>query len=431
MAKNIVIVGAQWGDEGKGKIVDILTKNADIVVRFQGGNNAGHTVIVNDEKYVFHLMPSGILHENKACVIGDGVVVDPEVLLGEIEVLEEKGIFNGKNLHISKNAHLIMPYHKRLDISKERLKGDQKIGTTGRGIGPAYEDKAARTGIKCGDLLDENLFREKLKRNITEKNHYIQNVLHQVGFEVHEVYHTYMAIAEKIAPYIIDTSHYLYTAMNAKKKILFEGAQGTLLDIDHGTYPYVTSSNTTAGAASVGTGIGPTRLDKAIGITKAYTTRVGEGPFPTELDGKEADRLREHGGEYGATTGRPRRVGWFDALALRYAARINGLDGLVITKLDVLDNLKKLKVCIGYKYKGKKITDFPADAAMLELCTPIYEIHEGWFEDTTKIKKFEKLPKKAQEYIRRLEELSGIKAVMLSVGAARNETIMIKNPFTR
>jgi adenylosuccinate synthase len=431
MAKNIVIVGAQWGDEGKGKIVDILTKNADVVVRFQGGNNAGHTVIVNGEKFVFHLMPSGILHKDKACVIGDGVVVDPEVLLGEIEVLEEKGIFNGDNLHISKNAHLIMPYHKRLDISKERLKGKQKIGTTGRGIGPAYEDKAARTGIKCGDLLDETLFREKLKRNLAEKNHYIQHVLHQVGFEIHEVYHTYMAIAEKITPYIKDTSHFLYEAMGAKKKILFEGAQGTLLDIDHGTYPYVTSSNTTAGAASVGSGIGPTRIDKAIGITKAYTTRVGEGPFPTELDGKEADRLREHGGEYGATTGRPRRVGWFDSLALRYAARINGLDGLVITKLDVLDNLKKIKVCVGYKYKGKKITDFPTDATALEQCTPIYEVHEGWLEDTTGIKKFDKLPKKAQKYIRRLEELSGVTAVMLSVGAARDEIIMIKNPFTR
>ncbi len=431
MAKNIVIVGAQWGDEGKGKIVDILTKNADVVVRFQGGNNAGHTVIVNDEKFVFHLMPSGILHKDKACVIGDGVVVDPEVLVGEIEVLEEKGIFNGDNLHISKNAHLIMPYHKRLDISKERLKGKQKIGTTGRGIGPAYEDKAARVGIKCGDLLDEKLFRAKLKRNIAEKNHYIQNVLHQVGFETHEIYHKYMEITEKIAPFIKDTSFFIYKAMMEKKKILFEGAQGTLLDIDHGTYPYVTSSNTTAGAASVGSGIGPTRIDKTIGITKAYTTRVGEGPFPTELDGKEADRLREHGGEYGATTGRPRRVGWFDALALRYAARINGLDGLVITKLDVLDNLKKIKVCVGYKYNGKKITDFPTEASVLNACTPIYETHEGWLEDTSRIKKFDKLPEKAQRYIRRLEELSGVKAVMISVGAARDDLILIKNPFSR
>ncbi len=431
MAKNIVIVGAQWGDEGKGKIVDILTKNADVVVRFQGGNNAGHTVIVNEEKFVFHLMPSGILHKNKDCVIGDGVVVDPVVLINEIEVLEEKGIFNGKNLHISKKAHLIMPYHRRLDVSRERLKGKEKIGTTGRGIGPAYEDKAARIGIRCGDLLDETLFREKLKRNLTEKNHYIQNVLHQVGFEIHEIYHSYMAMAEKIAPFIKDTSELIYTAMNEKKKILFEGAQGTLLDIDHGTYPYVTSSNTTAGAAPVGSGIGPSRIDKAIGITKAYTTRVGEGPFPTELGGKEAERLREHGGEYGATTGRPRRVGWFDALAIRYAARINGLDGLVITKLDVLDNLKKLKVCIGYKYKGKKTTTFPTDAQQLDKYTPVYEVHEGWLEDTTKIKKFEKLPKKAQKYIRRLEELSGVPAIMISVGAARDDLILIKNPFTR
>ena len=339
MAKNVVIVGAQWGDEGKGKIVDILAEKADVVVRFQGGNNAGHTVIVGGEKFVFHLVPSGALHAGKTCVIGDGVVVDPEVLIGEIEVLREKGLFRPEALLVSKDAHLIMPYHRKLDVAREKLRGCKRIGTTGRGIGPAYEDKISRCGIKCGDLLNESDFRDKLKSNLLEKNHYLENILHEDGFELQRIYHSYMAMASSIGPYIKNASKFLDSAMKDGKNILFEGAQGTLLDIDHGTYPFVTSSNTVAGEAATGSGIGPSRLDSVIGVCKAYATRVGEGPFPTELSGEQAERLREQGGEYGATTGRPRRCGWFDAVAARYAARINGLDGLVVTKLDVLDNL--------------------------------------------------------------------------------------------
>ncbi|HBG47029.1 MAG TPA: adenylosuccinate synthase [Deltaproteobacteria bacterium] len=429
MANNVVIVGAQWGDEGKGKIVDILTDSADIVVRFQGGNNAGHTVIVGEEKFIFHLLPSGILHPGKACVIGGGVVVDPEVLIKEIEVLKAKGIFRPDDLWISKDAHLIMPYHKRLDIARERLRGEKKIGTTGRGIGPAYEDKVGRCGIKCGDLLNEEDFRVKLKTNLVEKNHYIKTILHEEGFEVHEVYHTYMSYAEVIARHIKDSSKFLGEAIAKKKKVLFEGAQGTLLDVDHGTYPYVTSSNTVAGGASTGSGIGPSRIDMVVGITKAYCTRVGEGPFPTELDGAEAEWLREQGGEYGATTGRPRRCGWFDAVALRYAARVNGLDGLVVTKLDVLDKLDKIKVCTSYRYKGAEIMDFPTDGRILSSCEPVYEEVEGWNAPTQGITSFGKLPKKAQGYIRMLEELSGVEVIIVSVGANRKDAIVLKDPF--
>lgn len=429
MASNVVIVGAQWGDEGKGKIVDILMESADIVVRFQGGNNAGHTVIVGEEKFIFHLIPSGILHPGKVCIIGDGVVVDPEVLIKEIDVLKARGIFRPEDLLISKNAHLIMPYHKKLDVARERLRGENKIGTTGRGIGPAYEDKVGRCGIKCGDLLNEETFRLKLKSNLAEKNHYIKTILHEDGFEVHELYHAYMSFAEVIAPHIMDTSRFLSDAIAAKKKILFEGAQGTLLDVDHGTYPFVTSSNTVAGQAATGSGVGPSRIDKVIGITKAYCTRVGEGPFPTELSGAEADWLREQGGEYGATTGRPRRCGWFDAVALRYAARINGLDGLVVTKLDVLDKLDKIKVCTAYKYKGEVIKDFPTDGGTLAKCEPVYEELDGWNSKTQGITSFDKLPKKAQAYLKRMEELSGVKVEIVSVGANRRDAIIMDNPF--
>lgn len=429
MARNLVIVGAQWGDEGKGKIVDILTENADIVVRFQGGNNAGHTVIVGKEKYIFHLLPSGILHPGKICVIGDGVVVDPEVLLKEIQFLKEKGLFKPEDLLISKNAHLIMPYHRKLDVARERLRGENKIGTTGRGIGPAYEDKVSRCGIKCGDLLNEEDFRLKLKANLMEKNHYIKNILHEEGFEIHEIYHTYMSIASQISMLIKNTSKFLSEAIDFKRKILFEGAQGTLLDIDHGTYPFVTSSNTVAGEAAIGSGIGPSRIDKVVGITKAYATRVGEGPFPSELKGDDANWLREQGGEYGATTGRPRRCGWFDAVAARYAARINGLDGLVVTKLDVLDKVEKIKICTGYKYNGKKLDDFPSESSILFKCEPVYETFDGWMAPTCGIKSFDKLPKKAQEYIKKLEALTGVEVIIISVGASREDSIMMKNPF--
>lgn len=429
MARNIVIVGAQWGDEGKGKIVDILTESADVVVRFQGGNNAGHTVIVGSEKYIFHLLPSGVLHPGKTCVIGAGVVLDPEVLVKEIELLKAKGIFRPEDLLISKDAHLIMPYHKKLDIAREKLRGAAKIGTTGRGIGPAYEDKVARCGIKCGDLFDADAFRRKLEANLVEKSQFIKTILGEEGFDAGQVHEAYMSYASAMAPFIRDTSRFLWSASEEGKKILFEGAQGTLLDIDHGTYPYVTSSSTVAGGAVTGSGIGPSRIDKVIGITKAYCTRVGEGPFPTELSGAEAEWLREQGGEYGATTGRPRRCGWFDAVALRYAARVNGLDGLVITKLDVLDKLDKIKVCTGYRYKGKLIDDFPTEGAVLSGCEPVYEEIEGWRAPTQGVTSFEKLPSKARDYVRRLEELSGVEAVIVSVGANRKDAIVIKDPF--
>jgi len=429
MARTLVVVGAQWGDEGKGKIVDMLTPGVNIVVRYQGGSNAGHTVIVGGEKTVFHLIPSGILHPDVTCIIGDGVVVDPEVLLKEINVLKAKGIFKPENLLISKNAHLVMPYHKKLDVARERLRAEKKIGTTGRGIGPAYEDKVLRCGIKCGDLLNDEDFRVKLKTNLMEKNHYITTILHEDGFEMHQIYHNYIALAAVIGEHIANTSKIINDAIDGGRKVLFEGAQGTLLDVDHGTYPFVTSSNTIAGGACTGTGVGPTKIDRVIGITKAYTTRVGEGPFPTELSGAEEARLRERGLEFGATTGRPRRCGWFDAVAVRYAVRVNGLDGMAITKLDVLDNLDTIKICTGYTYGGVTIDDFPSEASILSRCAPIYETVKGWKSPTSAIREFAKLPQKAQAYIRRLEELTGVDAWIVSVGATRDETIVIKDPL--
>ncbi len=429
MGKRVVVVGAQWGDEGKGKIVDILTEFADIVVRFQGGNNAGHTVTVGDRQVILHLIPSGILHPEKTCIIGNGVVVDPSVLIEEIETLKEKGFFRDNTLLVSKEAHLIMPYHKKIDLAKERLRGKNRIGTTGRGIGPAYEDKVSRCGIRCGDLLNEEVFREKLKTNLLEKNHYMTTILHEEGFELHQIYHQYMGFAEKIAPYIADTSLYIAEAIDADKSVLFEGAQGTLLDVDHGTYPYVTSSNTVAGEAATGSGIGPTCIDSVVGVAKAYTTRVGEGPFPTELSAEEEASLRERGGEYGATTGRPRRCGWFDAVAARYAVKINGMNGLILTKLDVLDNLGEIKICTAYRYKGEILETFPQDSNTLHQCEPVYETLEGWLEDTSSAKRFEELPANAQRYIRRIEELCGVEVVMISVGAERKQAITVKNPF--
>ncbi len=429
MGKNVVIVGAQWGDEGKGKVVDILSEYADVVVRFQGGNNAGHTILVGEDKIILHLIPSGILHPGKVCVIGNGVVVDPAILIEEIEALEKRGLFHHENLLVSKDAHLIMPYHKKIDNAKERLRGSGRIGTTGRGIGPAYADKVSRCGIKCGDLLREEDFRFKLKTNLLEKNHYLTTIFHEEGYEVHDIYHEYSAYGEKIGRYITDTSVFLNDSIREEKSILFEGAQGTLLDIDHGTYPYVTSSNTVAGQAATGSGIGPTRIDTVIGIAKAYTTRVGEGPFPTELDQEEEAHLREMGGEYGATTGRPRRCGWFDAVSTGYAARVNGMDGLVLTKLDVLDGLKEIKICTAYRYGGELIRNFPTETSILNACEPSYETMEGWLESTQGAKDFSDLPRNAQRYVRRIEELIGVEVVMVSVGAERKEAVMLKNPF--
>jgi adenylosuccinate synthase len=430
MNRNVVVVGAQWGDEGKGKIVDMLGEEADVVVRFQGGNNAGHTVHAGREKHIFHLLPSGILHKNVTCVLGSGVVIDPQVLIGEIKSLKKKRLFRKGSLLISRDAHLIMPYHKVLDAARERLRGAEKIGTTGRGIGPAYEDKVARCGIRMGDLLDELAFRTKLKANLVYKNHYLKTIHHEKPFEVHEIYNSYMDYAATLAPFVIDASIFLHDAMKKGKKVLFEGAQGALLDVDHGTYPFVTSSNTVAGEAATGSGIGPSRIDHVIGIIKAYSTRVGSGPFPTELVGKDGDSLRELGDEYGATTGRPRRCGWFDAVAVRHASRINGLDSLVITKLDVLDRQKKLKICTAYKHKKEIIKDFPTSSALLESVEPVYETLPGWTKPTRKARKLSDLPLNARRYIARIEELVGVEAAMISVGTGRKDVIVKKNPFS-
>ncbi|HBO85167.1 MAG: adenylosuccinate synthase [Deltaproteobacteria bacterium GWC2_42_11] len=430
MSSSIVIVGAQWGDEGKGKVVDILAEYSDIVVRFQGGNNAGHTIVVGDDKFILHLIPSGILHYGKKCVIGNGVVIDPAVLIEEIETLKKRGYaVNESNLLISKESHLIMPYHKVYDVARERLKGESKIGTTGRGIGPSYEDKVARCGIRCGDLLRKNIFFEKLNENLIEKNRFLKDVLHEDGFDAQKIYKQYMAYAERIGGHITNTSIFLDNAIKQSKKILFEGAQGTLLDVDHGTYPFVTSSNTVAAQAAIGSGIGPTKLGMVIGVSKAYTTRVGEGPFPTELKNEEGDRLREKGGEFGATTGRPRRCGWFDAVALTHAVRVNGLESLIITKLDILDGLDEIKICTGYDYNGRILEDFPSDISVLQDLKPVYETLPGWEQDTQRAACFEDLPLNAREYIKRLELLAGIDVIMISVGAKRKDAIMVKNPF--
>ncbi|MEL6821079.1 MAG: adenylosuccinate synthase [Calditrichota bacterium] len=419
----VVIVGAQWGDEGKGKIVDLLSKDYNIVARYQGGANAGHTVIIKDKKYVLHLIPSGILHDDVECVIGNGVVIDPVALIEEIRLLEEKGVHVEDRLKISQKAHLIMPYHKLLDTASEERQGGQKIGTTKRGIGPAYVDKANRKGIRIVDLLDRSLFEEKLRRNIAEKNELLEKIYGQVPLDVEQIIDQYLAFDELIDPYIKDTSVYLNSAIEEGKSILLEGAQGTLLDVDHGTYPYVTSSNPSSGGACIGVGIGPTKIDEVLGIIKAYTTRVGEGPFPTELLDEDGEFLRREGNEFGATTGRPRRCGWFDAVIARYAVRINGIDNLAITKLDVLDRFERIKVCTGYKYGDKILREFPTDPMILENCEPVYEEHPGWLEPTTDVRSWDDLPKIARDYLSFLEEITGAPAKIVSVGSKRSQTI--------
>jgi len=424
-----VIVGAQWGDEGKGKIVDLLTRYAHIVVRFQGGNNAGHTVYLKDQKFVFHLMPSGILYEGKICVIGSGVVVDPAVLLQEMTELKKRGYLkDDSQLMISEEAHLILPYHRRIDIAKDRV---FKIGTTGRGIGPAYEDKVARCGIRMVDLLDEAAFRKKLEANLLQKNLYLVEVLKEKGFEFSEIFEEYSGYRKQLEKYVKDTAFFLYEASRKKRKILFEGAQGALLDLDHGTYPFVTASNTVASNACAGAGIGPTMIDSVIGVTKAYTTRVGEGPFPTELQDEVGQRLREKGEEYGATTGRPRRCGWLDAVVVNHAIRVNGIKGLTITKLDVLNEFDEIRICVGYRLGGKVVYQVPSNPDRLEEVKPIYEELEGWHTDIQGVRAFSELPKKAQRYLRRIEKLTRTPIVMVSTGSERNETIGVQNPFVK
>ncbi|MBE9503806.1 MAG: adenylosuccinate synthase [Proteobacteria bacterium] len=427
---NVVVVGAQWGDEGKGKVVDIYTEFADLVVRYQGGANAGHTIVVKDQKFVLHLIPSGILHEGKRCIIGNGVVIDPKALLEEVDVLKSQGyLADDSQLVISDRAHIIMPWHKKIDVAREALKGDKKIGTTGRGIGPCYEDKYARVGIRVADLIDLNLFSERLKRNVESKNRYLVEFLNDTACDYDEIYTEYSQYAERLKPYVADTSLLVYKSIKENESALFEGAQGSMLDIDHGTYPYVTSSNTVAGGACSGVGIGPTNIDEVIGITKAYTTRVGSGPFPTELDCETGERLRTQGGEFGATTGRKRRCGWFDAVVVGEAVRTNGLTGIALTKLDVLTGMDKIMICTEYECEGEKFDHLPSSLRKLEKVVPVYEEMDGWNESIEEIESFDDLPDNAKKYVKRLEALIDVSVVLVSVGQKRQETIIIKNPF--
>ncbi len=424
---NVVIVGAQWGDEGKGKIVDLLTRYADLVVRFQGGSNAGHTIVLKGEKFVFHLIPSGILYKSKKCIIGSGVVLDPSVLIGEIDEIKRRGYFKADSqLMISEEAHLILPYHRRIDAAREK---HFKIGTTGRGIGPAYEDKVARCGIRLVDLLDEKVFREKLEANLVRKNAYLTQVLGEKEFELSEIFDEYLDYRSRLEKYVKNTSLILHEEIKKGKHVLFEGAQGALLDVDHGTYPYVTASSTVAGNACAGSGIGPTMINSVIGVAKAYTTRVGEGPFPTELRDETGEKIRQRGGEYGATTGRPRRCGWFDAVVVNHSVRVNGIREMVITKLDVLNDFDTIKVCVGYRVDGKVFRYIPSNLDLLKRCEPIYEEMKGWKAEIHGTRDFKDLPPDAKRYLKRIEKLISTKMTMISVGSERSETIRVKNPF--
>ncbi len=427
---NTIVVGTQWGDEGKGKIVDLLTEHMDVVVRYQGGNNAGHTVVVDGEKFILHLIPSGILHEGIKCLIGNGVVVDLEVIIGEIENLKAKGVPIGpENLKISERAHIIMPYHRILDRGFEEVRGKNKIGTTGRGIGPCYEDKVGRRGLRMIDLLFMDSLPEKIENSLVEKNFLIKNRLGLEPLSSETILQDLIKHADYLRPFIGNVSIEIDRALRENKNILFEGAQGTHLDIDHGTYPYVTSSNPVAGTVCAGAGIGPTRIDNVLGIAKAYVTRVGGGPFPTELKDSIGEHLQKKGVEYGSTTGRPRRCGWFDMVVLKEAIRINGLDFLAITKLDVLTGLDTIKICIGYELDGEKIDYMPADIRLLEKCRPIFEELSGWNEDISSVKTINDLPDSARRYLERIEELSGVPLAIISVGSARDQTIIVKEDW--
>ncbi len=427
----VVVVGSQWGDEGKGKVVDLLTEQADIVARFQGGNNAGHTVMFGDKTYVLHLIPSGIFREGRLAVLGNGVVVDPRALLDEIAALRTAGVEVGENLRVSDQANLVMPYHKDFDKLREQIKGAGKIGTTGRGIGPAYEDKMAREGLRFSDFHpnDERVFRDRISSILEEKNFLLRNHFRsdEPLYDAHRIYDEYAAMWLELKPLLCDTSTLLNQALDEGKRVLFEGAQGTLLDVDHGTYPYVTSSNTMAGGACTGTGVGPTRIDKVIGITKAYTTRVGEGPFPTELaEGPVGALLQKRGQEFGATTGRVRRCGWFDAVAVRTAVQINGMGGLAMMKLDVMDPLETLKICVAYEdNRGKTYEHMPHFIGLAEQLTPIYEEMPGWNETIRGITEYDQLPRATRNYLDRIAELVGAPVVLVSTGPKREETIQL------
>lgn len=421
---NTVIVGAQWGDEGKGKMIDILSSQVDCIVRYQGGSNAGHTVVAGGKVYIFHLIPSGILHKNKVCYIGNGVVVDPAVLIEEIEGLAKAGLPINHRLKISSLAHVIMPYHKILDKLRESKRAN-KIGTTGRGIGPCYADKINRCGIRMIDLLNPVVFKDKLNDNLKEKNEIFKKVYGYPGFSYRKTYEEYLNYAAKLSGYICNTSLLLNQAIGQKKDVLFEGAQGTFLDIDFGTYPFVTSSSTISGGACIGTGVSPLVVDRVVGVAKAYTTRVGEGPFPTEFKGKFQEFMRKKGNEFGATTGRPRRCGWFDAVMVKEAVLLNGITELAIMKLDVLDGLKNIQICTGYKYKGKIIREFPQDLEILKKAVPVYRQVPGWPGPVTAIKKYKDLPLNARNYLSLLQGILKTKITVVSVGSSRDETIMI------
>ncbi len=417
---NLAVLGAQWGDEGKGKIVDLLTPRFDIVARYQGGHNAGHTVYVNGTKFVLRLIPSGILHPNVTCVIGNGLVVDPRAFFAEVDELTHNGIDVENRLFVSDKAHLILPYHRDLDLLSEARRGERKIGTTSRGIGPAYEDKIARRGIRVGDLADPKALEQNVRDNVIARNRLVQDST----MDWHTVLGELLEVGKRLLPLARDVSLMIADAMNARKAILFEGAQGTLLDIDHGTYPYVTSSNASIGGVCTGLGVGPRAIGGVMGVVKAYTTRVGEGPLPTELAGDMGNRLRDSGNEYGAVTGRPRRCGWYDAVAVRYGVRINGLDVLALTKLDVLDGLEQIDICTGYRLGSRTLAEFPSDAVQLAACEPVYESVPGWTTPTKGARRFADLPENARRYVARLEEVTGVPAAIVSTGSDREETIV-------
>ena len=430
MAKNVVVLGTQWGDEGKGKIVDLLTENVAAVVRFQGGHNAGHTLVIGGEKTVLHLIPSGVLREGVLCLIGNGVVLSPEALLKEMDALDSRGVPVRERLRISPACALILPYHSALDLAREQARGDRKIGTTGRGIGPAYEDKVARRGLRLGDLRDPARFEARLREVMEYHNFVLTQYYHQEAIDVAKTLEDALRMGETLKPMMADIPAMLHQYRMEGKRILFEGAQGALLDIDHGTYPYVTSSNTTTGGTATGSGFGPLYLDYVLGITKAYTTRVGSGPFPTELFDEVGARIAQRGHEFGSTTGRPRRCGWFDAVSLREVVRINSVSGLCITKLDVLDGLETINMCIGYEDSSGQIVGTPRDAADFESLVPVYETVNGWSESTLGVQHWEQLPLNARRYIERIAELVGVGIDIVSTGPDRNETIILRDPFS-
>ncbi|NEP17389.1 MAG: adenylosuccinate synthase [Leptolyngbya sp. SIO4C1] len=425
---NVVVIGAQWGDEGKGKITDLLSRSADVVVRYQGGVNAGHTVVVKDQTFKLHLIPSGILYPDTECLIGSGTVIDPKALIAELDKLDDLGV-SSKKLFISEAAHVTMPYHRLIDQAAEERRGSKKIGTTRRGIGPTYADKSERTGIRVGDLMDLEALKEQLEWTINYKNVVLEKLYDLPPLDPSEVLSEYAAYAERLRPHIVDSSLHIYDAIQRRKNVLFEGAQGTLLDLDHGTYPYVTSSNPVAGGACIGSGIGPTVIDRVIGVAKAYTTRVGEGPFPTELIDDTGAMLCEIGAEFGTTTGRRRRCGWFDAVIGRYAVRINGLDCLAVTKLDVLDHLEEIKVCVAYELDGERCVDLPGSARQFARCQPVYEIFPGWKQSTENCRKLEDLPAQALDYLKFLAELMEVPIAIVSLGASRDQTIIVEDPI--